>query len=109
MRPTLLALVALALLAAPGTAGAHYMPAGMNCGTITFTPNTDAGASSIYAKGTSCRTARRIVKSFARGNTRPLGFTCAARARTDGDGALELAHDDVRCKRGKKMVTFART
>jgi hypothetical protein len=90
-------------VAAAVDAGAHYRPVGKNCGTVVFTPRSDDASSAIRARGTSCRTARRIVKSWERGNRRPLGFRCRARNH-DGDN---LAHADVKCTRDGKRVTFA--
>lgn len=96
---------AAAFLAAAAPAGAHYGNPGANdCGFIAFTPQTDDGASAIRATGVSCRTARRIVKAINRGQERPLGFSCKSRGHDAG-----LAHADVRCKRGSRLVTYART
>ncbi len=93
--------VALPLVAVP-SAGAHYKPKGKRCGTIVFTPNSDHASSSIRAKRTTCRKARRIVRKWERGNRSPLRFEC--RSREDDDA---LSHRDVKCTRGKKRVTFA--
>ena len=99
------AATALLLLAVAAPAGAHYSnPGAKDCGFIVFTPQTDNGASAIMAKGISCRKARRMVKAINRGNERPFGFRCTSRAHDEG-----LAHADVRCKRGKRVVTYART
>jgi len=99
------AAAALLLLAAAAPAGAHYdNPGAKDCGFIVFTPQTDDGASSIMAKNLSCKKARRIVKAINRGSSRPFGFRCKSRAHD-----FQLAHADVRCKRGNRVVTYART
>jgi hypothetical protein len=85
------------------TADAHYKPVGKDCGKVVFTPDSDDASSDIRAKGTSCRTARRIVKSYRRGNKSPLGFRCRARNHDNNN----LAHSDVKCTRDGKRVTFA--
>src|SRR5215218_9129743 len=93
--------------AAAAPAGAHYDNVGArDCGVIVFTPQSDDGASAIRARGVSCRTARRIVKAVDRGNKSPLGFSCKSRGH---DPANFIAHDDFRCKRGSRVVTWART
>jgi hypothetical protein len=99
------ALIAAALLVAVPVldAGAHYKPVGKDCGVVVFTPQSDDASSDIRARGTSCRTARRIVKSWERGNRSPLRFRCRARAHEGND----LAHQDVKCTRTGKRVTFA--
>lgn len=107
-RPTTLIPVAAAtaslLLAVAAPAGAHYSNAGAkDCAAIFFTPESDDGASAIRVKDASCRTARRIIKAVDRGNDSPLGFSCKSRAHDAG-----LAHADVRCKRGSRVVTYAR-
>jgi hypothetical protein len=103
LRISLLALAVLAL-AAPA-ASAHYKARGKHCGSIQFQAQTDSGASAIYAKDVKCRTARRIVRAYHRGNESPLGFTCRSR---DHDPAYGLAHTDVKCTRaGYRRVTFA--
>ena len=84
-------------------ASAHYRPVGKDCGTVVFTPHSDNASSSIRAKGTTCRKARRIVKSWERGNRSPLGFRCRARNHDNAN----LAHQDVKCTREGKRVTFA--
>ena len=99
------AAAALLLLAAAAPAGAHYYnPGAKDSGFIVFTPQTDDGASSIMAKNLSCKKARRLVKVLNRGDSTPLGFRCRSRSHDAG-----LAHADVRCKRGSRVVTFART
>ena len=99
------AATALLLLAVAAPAGAHYSnPGAKDCGFIVFTPQTDDGASAIMAKGLSCRKARRLVRAINRGNERPFGFRCTSRGHDAG-----LAHADVKCKRGKRVVTYART
>ena len=101
--PVVAAVALLLAIAAP--AGAHYSnPGAKSCGFIVFTPQTDDGASAIRAKGTSCRTARRIVRAINRGNDSPLGFRCRDRGHDAG-----LAHADVKCTRGSRVVTYART
>ena len=101
--PVVAAVAALVATAAP--AGAHYKnPGAKNCGYIVFTPQTDDGASAIRAKRVSCRKARRIVRAINRGNERPFRFRCKSRGHDAG-----LAHADIRCKRGKRVVTYART
>ena len=101
-RTCLLALAVLAL-AAPA-ASAHYKPRGKDCGSIQFQAQTDSGASDIYAKRVKCRTARRIVRAYHRGNESPRGFTCRSRQHDAG-----LSHSDVKCTRdgGRRRVTFA--
>jgi hypothetical protein len=91
----------LALVVAPA-ASAHYPAKGKDCGSIQFEPQTDHGSSDIRAKRTSCRTARRIVRKWDKGNKSPLGFTCRARSHDE-----QLAHSDVKCTRGNRRVTFA--
>ena len=104
MRKIVTAAAVTVVAAVPAVdAGAHYKPAGKDCGVVVFTPHSDDASSAIRAKGTSCRKARRIVKSWERGNKRPLGFRCRARNH-DNDN---LAHADVKCTRGGKRVTFA--
>jgi hypothetical protein len=99
------AAAALLLLAAAAPAGAHYSnPGAKDCGFIVFTPQTDDGASAIMARNLSCRKARRIVKAINRGNATPFGFSCKSRAHDEG-----LAHADVRCRKGSRVVTYART
>jgi hypothetical protein len=99
------AAAALLLLAAAAPAGAHYPNRGAkDCGFIIFTPQSDDGASAIMARNVSCKTARRIVKAINRGNSRPFGFRCKSRVHD-----FQLAHADVRCKKGSRVVTFART
>jgi hypothetical protein len=101
------AAAAAILLSAAAPAGAHYTNSGSSyCGFIVFTPNSDDAASGIEAKGVSCRTARRMVKAVDRGNARPFGFRCKARAHDD---PMFIAHSDVRCKRGRRVVTWIRT
>ena len=102
---SLVAAVALLSLSVAAPAGAHYKnPGAKNCGYIVFTPQTDDGASSIRAKNVSCKKARRIVRVINRGNDRPFNFRCTSRGHDAG-----LAHADVRCKRGSRVVTYART
>jgi hypothetical protein len=99
------AAAALLLLAVAAPAGAHYSnPGARDCGFIVFTPQSDDGASAIMAKNLSCSKARRIVKAINRGNARPFGFRCKSRSHDAG-----LAHADVRCKKGSRVVTYART
>jgi hypothetical protein len=47
-----------------------------------------------------------MVKAVDRGNARPFGFRCKARAHDD---PMFIAHSDVRCKRGRRVVTWIRT
>ena len=96
---------ACALAAAVPAASAHYKPRGKDCGTISFQDQTDNGASSIYAKRVKCRTARRIVRAYNRGNESPRGFTCTERPHEPNG----LAHRDIKCTRdgGTRRVTFA--
>jgi hypothetical protein len=99
------AATALLLLAVAAPAGAHYSnPGAKDCGFIVFTPQSDDGASAIMAKNLSCKKARRLVRALNRGSERPLGFACKSRSHD-----FQLAHADVRCKRGDRVVTFART
>ena len=109
-RPTTfipVAAVVASLLAAAAPAGAHYEnPGSKYCGYIVFTPNTDDGASGIESKGLSCKKARRLVKAYDGGNTRPLGFSCRSRSH---DAANFIAHRDVRCKSRGRVVTWIRT
>jgi hypothetical protein len=99
------AAAALLLLAAAAPAGAHYdNPGAKACGFIVFTPQTDDGASAIMARNVSCTKARRIVRAIERGNERPFGFRCKSRSHD-----FQLAHADVRCKKGSRVVTYART
>ena len=101
------AATALLLLAVAAPAGAHYSnPGAKDCGVIVFTPQSDDGASSIMARNLSCNKARRIVRAINRGNERPFGFTCTSRGH---DPANFIAHADIRCKRGSRVVTWART
>ena len=95
-------IVAFAVAAAP--ASAHYKPRGTDCGHIVFTPQTDEGSSEIRAKGTSCKTARKLVRAWHRGNKSPLDFNCRSR---EHDHPSQLAHNDVLCTRGERRVTFA--
>lgn len=99
------ALLALALAAAV-PASAHYRAVGKDCGSIQFTPQTDEGASDIYAKNVKCRTARRIVRAVKRGNDSPLGFRCRDRAHDPSNG---LGHSDIKCTRagGFRRVSWA--
>lgn len=104
LRPSLLlAALALALVTAV-PASAHYRSVGKHCGAIAFTPQTDEGASAIYAKRVKCRNARRIVRAYRRGNESPLDFTCRSR-RHDPEGGL--AHTDVVCRRANRRVSWA--
>jgi hypothetical protein len=105
IRTSLLALAVLAL-AVPAGASAHYKARGKDCGTIQFQAQTDNGASAIYAKRVKCRTARRIVRAYNRGNESPRGFNCRERSHDPANG---LAHRDVKCTRdgGTRRVTFA--
>ena len=99
------AATALLLLAVAAPAGAHYSNSGAkDCGFIVFTPQSDDGASSIMAKNLSCKKARRIVRAINRGAESPFGFSCKSRSHD-----FQLAHADVRCKRGSRVVTYART
>jgi hypothetical protein len=95
------------LMAAAAPASAHYTnPGSKYCGYIVFTPQSDDGASGIEAKRVACKTARRIVKAVERGNARPFGFACRSRAHDD---PKFIAHSDIRCKRGTRVVTWIRT
>ena len=100
----LVAALALVLLAAV-PASAHYRAVGNDCGAIQFTPQTDDGADDIYAKNVKCRTARRIVRAYRRGNRTPLEFRCRGRAHDPSNG---LGHRDVVCTRagGFRRVSF---
>ncbi len=102
LRAACLALLVVAV-AAPA-ASAHYKPRGKDCGSIQFQPQTDNGASAIRARHVKCRTARRIVRAYHRGNTSPRRFTCTGRAH---DPSYGLGHRDVKCTRGERRVTFA--
>lgn len=102
-RPALITALALAAAVPAIDADAHYRPLGKDCGVVVFTPHSDDASSAIRARGTSCRTARRIVKSWERGNRRPLGFRCRSRNHDNHN----LAHADVKCTRDGKRVTFA--
>ena len=99
------ALIALAVVpAAP--ASAHYDDVGKPCRAIMFEPNTDSGASDIYAKNVKCRTARRLVRAYRNGDRSPLEFRCRGRAHDPTNG---LGHRDVVCTRagGFRRVSFA--
>jgi hypothetical protein len=99
----LFAVLAVALVTAV-PASAHYRSIGKHCGSIQFTPQSDDGASSIYAKNVKCRTARRIVRAVRRGNASPLDFTCRSRGHDPRNG---LAHSDVVCTRANRRVSWA--
>jgi hypothetical protein len=102
------AAAALLLLVAAAPASAHYTNAKSRyCGFIVFQPNTDSGASGIEAKRVSCNKARRMVKAVRRGNERPFNFRCTIR-RHDDDPKF-IAHADVKCKRGNRVVTWIAT
>ena len=104
---TSFAAAAAILLAAAAPASAHYTNSGSNyCGFIVFEENTDSGASGIEAKRVSCSKARRMAKAVQRGNTRPFGFRCTVR---DHDDSQFIAHSDVKCKSGKRVVTWIAT
>jgi hypothetical protein len=102
----LLALVlALALVAAlaPTTSGHYYYKRTKDCGTVTFTPYTDHAAASIRARRVGCRRARAVARRLhLRGKKRPFGYRCRARQHERG-----LSHDDVRCIKGKRLITWA--
>jgi hypothetical protein len=101
------AAAAAILLAAAAPASAHYTNSGSKyCGFIVFQENTDSGASGIEAKRTTCRTARRLAKAVNRGNTRPLGYRCTLRSHDD---ERFIAHSDVKCKKGRAVVTWIAT
>ena len=106
IRLSLAAFCCLGLLLAAAPASAHYRAVGKDCGAIAFTPQTDEGASDIYAKNTSCRKARRVVRAWHRGDESPRRYTCRARDHDDPQG---LAHQDVVCRRGNRRVSFAET
>ena len=103
-RLALLAICVFSLLAVASPASAHYRSVGKSCGSIQFTPQSDDGASSIYASRVTCHTARRIVRAVRRGNESPLGFDCRGRGHDPRNG---LAHNDVICTRGSRRVTWA--
>lgn len=97
----------VSLLAAAAPAGAHYEnPGSKYCGFIVFTPSTDSGASGIEAERVSCKRAKRMARAVERGNRRPFGFTCRVRSH---DAENFIAHSDVRCKRGRRVVTWIAT
>ena len=102
--PVVAAVVALSAAAAP--AGAHYQnPGAKKCAAVAFQQDTDSGASAIKAKRTSCRKARRLARRvhFGRGTS---GWSCKSRTH---DEAGVLAHMDWKCKRGRRVVTWAAT
>ena len=102
-----LAAAAATLLAAAAPASAHYTnPNSKYCGFVVFQPNTDSGASGIESRGVSCAKARRMAKAVQRGNTRPFGFRCTLR---DHDDPQFIAHSDVKCKSGRRVVTWIAT
>jgi hypothetical protein len=91
----------LGLVLAPA-GSAHYPAKGKDCGSITFQPQTDHGAFGIYAKGTSCKKARRLVRRWEAGDETPRNYTCRERLHDE-----QLSHTDVKCKRGNRRVSFA--
>jgi hypothetical protein len=101
------AAAAALLLAAAAPASAHYTNSGSKyCGYIVFEQNTDSGASGIESKRVSCSKARRMAKAVNRGNLRPFGFRCTLR---DHDDPMFIAHSDVKCKSGSRVVTWIAT
>jgi hypothetical protein len=103
--PVVAAVASLLATAAP--AGAHYdNPGSKYCGYVVFEQNTDSGASGIESKGVSCSKAKRMARAVNRGNNRPFGFSCRSRAH---DAANFIAHSDVRCKSGRRVVTWIAT
>ena len=101
------AAAAAILLTAAAPASSHYSNSKSKyCGFIVFEPNTDSGASGIEAKRVSCNKARRMAKAVQRGNRRPFGFRCTLR---DHDDPQFIAHNDVKCKSGRRVVTWIAT
>ncbi len=105
--------VLLSLVAAAPPAPAHYPTTGAReCRSVSYEAYSDYGAS-VWAKGVSCRQARRLAWDFY---DRRYGvidaYACTSRGRRNGDSANAQAHTDTRCvrrgSRGRKVVTLVR-
>ena len=78
------------------------------CGTVTFTANTDSGAFNITAVGTDCATARAVARA-ARNSADELsyaahGFRCSG-ARSDQPGLSSIEWFCLGADR--EVVTFS--
>ena len=103
IRLSLALLIVCLLAASPATA--HFANSGSSCGSVQLQPRTDFAAFDIKAKRVSCRGARSLARSVAkRGTSR--GYYCRFRSNS-GDSSNGIAHTDYRCKRGRRVVTFA--
>jgi hypothetical protein len=104
-------LAGLAALAAMGAAAPAAQSAARDCGSLSFTPASEDGAFDIRARGTSCRTARRVARAAEPTSVtdgpfrfRARGFSCRGTVR---DTALPQVR--WRCMRGAAVVTFHRS
>ena len=92
------------VLGLPGPASGHYRLKNSHaCGSITFTPRSDDAAYDIRARRLICRDARKVVRR-ANSDATPFGFSCVSRGHDQG-----LAHSDVRCRRGRSVLVYARS
>ena len=81
-----------------------------SCGQVGFTSGSEDGAFSIRAKGTGCATAKKVARA-----SEPHGISDGAyKYKASGFSCRGKYVDDpiptvlYRCKRGSKLVTFAR-
>lgn len=94
----------------PASRRAVAARAARRCGTIAFAPASEDGVFSIRARGTSCRTARKVARkvrplSITRGpyRYRAFGYRCRGRLREDG-----LHRVRWRCTKRAARITFTR-
>ena len=103
MRRTLIGIAVGLLAAAAVPAGAN---ASRYCGFVVFEPNSDYVAGQIRATHLGCPRAIAVaVRWTVEGSaSRPYGFRCRYHVVYKG-----LTHADVRCVRGRSVVTFVST
>ena len=96
---------------------AHYPAKGKPCGWVSQNPGEigDAGMMT-WAYRTSCSAARKLAADYMfraeTGSTLHgvlVKYRCKRRVRQNGDSQSGQAHTDVRCVRGRKVITMAWT
>lgn len=96
---------------AGGGSGCADGGAWRHCGSVTFEPNTEFGASNIRARGTRCRKARRVAQASREMNVVDGPFHYEARGFRCTGVPIDQALPAVRwtCRRGAARVKFTRT
>lgn len=78
-----------------------------DCGSVTFTPNSDDGTSSITATGVGCAEAEDVVRAVRGGATSAAGFTCESAEQPNGPPGGGMAQTLYTCTRGDARIEWA--